>query len=127
MRRDHEKAVRVPTELAAEISHADALGQQAWQEARAASDFCLFRDALERHIELRHRYVACFEPVEHPYDLLLDDFEPGLTTAELRPLFAQLRDALVDARRPRPRATATRRATTASSPARSRSTTSAAR
>ena len=96
VRRDHEKAARVPTELAAEISHADALGQQAWQEARAASDFSLFRDALERHIELRHRYVACFEPVEHPYDLLLDDFEPGLTTAELQPLFAQLRDALVD-------------------------------
>ena len=96
VRRDHEKAARVPTELAAEISHADALGQQAWQEARAASDFSLFRDALERHIELRHRYVACFEPVEHPYDLLLDDFEPELTTAELKPLFAQLRDALVD-------------------------------
>ena len=39
VRRDHEKAVRVPSALAAEISHADALGQQAWQEARAASDF----------------------------------------------------------------------------------------
>ena len=96
VRRDHEKAVRVPTELAAEISHADALGQQAWQEARAASDFSRFRDALERHIELRHRYVACFEPAEHPYDILLDDFEPELTTAELRPLFATLRDKLVD-------------------------------
>ncbi len=96
VRRDHEKAVRVPAELAAEMSHADALGQQAWQEARAASDFTLFRDALARHVDLRHRYVACFEPAVHPYDLLLDDFEPGLTTAELRPLFAILRDALVD-------------------------------
>jgi carboxypeptidase Taq len=96
VKRDHEKAVRVPTELAAEMSHADALGQQAWQEARAASDFSLFHDALERHIELRRRYVACFEPVEHPYDVLLDDFEPELTTKELRPLFATLRDALVE-------------------------------
>jgi carboxypeptidase Taq len=96
VKRDYEKAVRVPTELAAEISHADALGQQAWQEARAASDFSLFREALERHIELRHRYVACFDGAEHPYDLLLDDFEPGLTTAELRPLFATLRDELVE-------------------------------
>ena len=95
VRRDHEKAARVPTELAAEMSHADALGQQAWQEARAAADFSLFRDALERHIELRHRYVACFEPAEHPYDILLDDFEPELTTAELKPLFANLRDDLV--------------------------------
>ena len=96
VRRDHEKAVRVPTELAAEISHADALGQQAWQEARAASDFSQFRDALERHIELRHRYVACFERAEHPYDILLDDFEPELTTAELKPLFDSLRGSLVE-------------------------------
>ena len=95
VRRDHEKAVRVPAALAAEMSHADALGQQAWQEARAASDFSRFRDALALHVELRHRYVACFDAAAHPYDILLDDFEPGLTTAELRPLFATLRDALV--------------------------------
>ena len=77
------------------MSHADALGQQAWQEARAASDFSHFRDALARHVELRHRYVECFSRPPHPYDILLDDFEPGLTTAELRPLFATLRDELV--------------------------------
>jgi carboxypeptidase Taq len=96
VRRDHEKAVRVPAALAAEMSHADALGQQAWQEARAASDFSRFRDALARHVDLRHRYVACFDRAAHPYDILLDDFEPGLTTAELRPLFTTLRDELVE-------------------------------
>jgi carboxypeptidase Taq len=95
VRRDHDKAVRVPAELAAEMSHAAALGQQAWQEARAAADFSRFRDALTRHVELRHRYVECFDAAEHPYDVLLDDFEPGLTTAELRPLFATLREELV--------------------------------
>jgi carboxypeptidase Taq len=95
LRRDFEKAVRVPTSLAAEISRADALGQAAWQEARAAADFSRFRDALERHIELRHRYVSCFTGFEHPYDVLLDDFEPGMTTAGVRPLLAELRAGLV--------------------------------
>jgi carboxypeptidase Taq len=95
VRRDHEKAVRVPADLAAEMTRAKALGQQSWLAARAANDFAPFRDALAHHVELRHRYVACFEGFEHPYDALLDDFEPGLTTAELRPLFAELRDALV--------------------------------
>jgi carboxypeptidase Taq len=94
-RRDFEKSVRVPAELAAELSKAKALGQQAWQEARAANDFALFRDSLAHQIELRHRYVACFEGHDHPYDALLDDFEPRLTTAKLRPLLAELRDALV--------------------------------
>jgi carboxypeptidase Taq len=95
VRRDHEKAVRVPADLAAEMTRAKALGQQSWLAARAANDFAPFRDALAHHVELRHRYVACFEGFEHPYDALLDDFEPGLTTTELRPLFAELRDALV--------------------------------
>jgi carboxypeptidase Taq len=94
-RRDYEKSIRVPEDLAAELTRAKALGQQAWIEARAANDFSLFRDALATQVELRHRYVACFDGFEHPYDALLDDFEPGLTTAELRPLFAELRDALV--------------------------------
>jgi carboxypeptidase Taq len=95
VRRDFEKAVRVPADLAAEMSRAKALGQQAWEAARAADDFGRFRDALATHIELRHRYVACYDTHAHPYDVLLDDFEPGLTTAELRPLLAQLRDALI--------------------------------
>ncbi len=94
-RRDFEKAVRVPADLAAEITRAKATGLQAWVEALAASDYGRFRDAVARHVDLRHAYVACFEGYEHPYDALLDDFEPGLTTAELRPMFAELREALV--------------------------------
>jgi carboxypeptidase Taq len=95
VRRDFEKTVRVPADLAAEMSRAKATGQQAWEEARAADDFAPFRDAFAHHVELRHRYIACFDAPDHPYDVLLDDFEPGLTTAELRPLFTELRDALV--------------------------------
>jgi len=94
LRRDFEKAVRVPTSLAAEVSRAAAHGQAAWQEARAAADFSRFRDALERQLELRHRYVDCFADFEHRYDVLLDDFEPRMTTAALRPLFAELSDGL---------------------------------
>jgi carboxypeptidase Taq len=94
-RRDFEKSVRVPADLAADITRAKAVGLQAWTEALAASDYSRFRDALARHVELRHAYVGCFEGHEHPYDALLDDFEPGLTTAELRPMFAELREALV--------------------------------
>jgi carboxypeptidase Taq len=94
-RRDFEKSVRVPADLAADITRAKAVGLQAWTEALAASDYARVRDALARHIELRHAYVGCFEGHSHPYDALLDDFEPGLTTEELQPMFAELREALV--------------------------------
>jgi len=95
LRRDFEKAVRVPTPLAAEASRAAALGQAAWMEARAAADFGRFRDALAHQIELRHRYVACFDRFAHPYDALLDDFEPDMTVAQLEPLFRELAEGLV--------------------------------
>ena len=92
-RQDHEKAVRVPPQLAAEMSRASALGYSAWLAARSGGGFGAFRDALARQLELRQEYAACFD-VEHPYDALLDDFEPGTTTAGLRPLFGELAEAL---------------------------------
>ena len=80
LRRDHHKAVNVPTDLAAEISSAAAHAQQAWMAAREGSDFKLFQPALERVLELQSRYIACFDGTgefAHPYDVLLDDYEAG--------------------------------------------------
>ncbi|MDA0182674.1 carboxypeptidase M32 [Solirubrobacter phytolaccae] len=98
LRRDHEKAVRVPTELAAAMSLAAAHAQQAWLEAREKNDYGHFAPSLERILELQHRYIACFDGTgefAHPYDVLLDDYEPGLTTAEVTSLFSVLQEELV--------------------------------
>jgi carboxypeptidase Taq len=93
-RRDWEKARRVPAELRAEIARATSIAEHVWEAAREASDFAAFLPQLERVVELKRRYVECFE-FEHPYDPLLDDFEPGMTTAELRPVLERLRDGVV--------------------------------
>ena len=94
-RRDFEKAVRVPSELRAEMARAAAEARPIWKRAKAESDFASFLPALERNFELRRRYVECFEPVDEPYDVLLDDFEPEATAAWVRELFDELRDELV--------------------------------
>jgi len=94
-RRDWEKARRVPSELAAELARAGALGHQAWVEARERSDFAAFLPALRRNVELKLRYVECFDGFEDPYDVLLDDYEEGMTSAEVDALFAELRAGLV--------------------------------
>ena len=77
VRRDHDRAVRVPSELVAEMARATAAALPAWQEARANSDFERFRPFLERNVELRREVAACFPEAEHPYDALLDVYEPG--------------------------------------------------
>jgi carboxypeptidase Taq len=95
VRREFEKAVRVPTELRAEMTRAAAHARPVWVKARAESDFDLFLPALEHNVELRHEYVACFDDVEEPYDILLDDFEPQTTTAQVRETFAELKPELI--------------------------------
>jgi carboxypeptidase Taq len=89
-RRDHDKATRVPAQLAEDMAREAARGYSAWLEARETGEFARFQDALASQVDLRRRYAACFPEAEHPYDVLLDDFEPGMTTAQLRPLFAEL-------------------------------------
>jgi carboxypeptidase Taq len=94
-RHDHERACRVPTELRAEILRAGALGLGAWYEARERRDFEALRPHFEGLLELRRRYVDCFEPREDPYDVLLDDHERGFTTAETERVLEHLKRELV--------------------------------
>jgi carboxypeptidase Taq len=94
-RRDWEKARRVPPDLSAEITRAGALAYEAWVAARKNSDFQTFLPFLERNVELKHRYVECFDQPDELYDVLLDDFEPGMKAAEARAVLEDLRRELV--------------------------------
>ena len=94
-RREYEKATRVPPELVGEMRRASALGLAAWGAAKEGSDFEQLRPHLETQLELRHRYVACFPPGDETYDVLLDDYEPLMKTAEVRQVFDELKQELV--------------------------------
>jgi carboxypeptidase Taq len=95
-RRDYRKAVQVPSELRAEMARAAAEAAPVWIKAKATSDFDLFLPVLERQVELRRRYIACFAPQGEPYDVLLDDFEPEMKTAEVTRIFDELKPQLVE-------------------------------
>jgi carboxypeptidase Taq len=96
VRRDWEKQRRIPTELRTEMVRAAALGNQVWIKARAEDDFASFLPALERNLELKRRYVECFEWEDSPYTPLLDDFEPFMTTSEVSEVFAAIRPVLTE-------------------------------
>jgi carboxypeptidase Taq len=90
-RRDREHARRVPAELIGELRRAGGVGVAAWERAKAESDFGLFAPHLERQLELKREYAACFPEAATPYDALLEDYEEGMTTACVAELFAELR------------------------------------
>ena len=74
-------------------------GVEAWAAARANDDYASFRPWLDRTLELKRRYVACFPATDDPYDPLLDDFERDMRTDEVRRVFDRLEPALRELRR----------------------------
>jgi len=103
--RQVEKRRKVPPELVAEIARVTAEAYFAWQEARAESDFEKFQPYLEQIVDLRREYAGKFAPFDHIYDPLLDDYEPGMKTAEVQEIFSALRPqqvALIQAITERP-------------------------
>jgi carboxypeptidase Taq len=89
--RDWEKASKVPADLRAEMSRSAALANQVWVDARRENDFGSFLPVLRRNLDLRKRYIDCFEVGDEPYDIVLDDYERGMKTAEVRKIFDYLK------------------------------------
>lgn len=101
--RDYRKATRLPEDLVAERARVSSLANRAWQAARAANDFATFAPWLERTVDLSRRTAECLGYEQHPFDALVEEREPGMTTASVRALFAELRPALTElVRRIRP-------------------------
>ena len=95
-RRLYDKETRVPPEMVAEFAQLTTAAHQIWQEARAENNFGKFQPSLAKIIDLRQRYASIFTPFDHIYDPLLDDFEPGLKTADVKAIFEALRPQQVE-------------------------------
>jgi len=93
--RDYERATRIPADLVARLARATSLGQQAWQQARAASSFADFAPDLEHIVELSREKAETLGYDDRIYDPLLTEFEPGMATTQLETVFRDLRRQLV--------------------------------
>jgi carboxypeptidase Taq len=89
---DWEKASKVPPDLRAEISRSAALANPVWVDARKNNDFASFLPVLRKNLDLRKRYIECFEVDDEPYDIVLDDYERGMRTKEVRRIFDYLKE-----------------------------------
>jgi carboxypeptidase Taq len=90
--RDWEKSSKVPADLRAEMSRSAALANPVWVEARKNNDFKTFLPVLRKNLDLRKQYIDCFEVDDEPYDIVLDDYERGMRTKEVRRIFDYLKE-----------------------------------
>lgn len=93
--RDFEKAKKLPTEFVRELSHICSKGQNVWAESRRKSDFKIFLPYLEKIIQLKRKEAQLVGYKKNPYDALLDDYEPYMTTEEVAVIFEDLKKFLV--------------------------------
>jgi carboxypeptidase Taq len=103
--RDYRLATRVPPDHVARRARLLSAARGAWVRARQAADFSIFQPHLQAIMDLNQEYVSYFAPFEHVYDPLLDQFEPGMKTREVRAIFETLRPqqvALLQAIKERP-------------------------
>ena len=96
LRRQRERALAVPADLAIALSKAASACEQAWRPARAANDWEAVEEKLGTVVQLtRQQATALGEALGcTPYDALLDEYEPGLDSARVDAIFAELKSAL---------------------------------
>src|SRR5262249_36924556 len=81
LRRQYDRATKIPASLVEEMTRTAVLAQHAWVEARKKSQFKIFEPWLARTVDLKKQEAKCVGWTDHIYDALLDEYEPGETTA----------------------------------------------
>lgn len=92
MRRLHRHATALPSELKVEIAVRSSQLTRAWMQARAENDFRIFGDEFSTMLVLKREAAQRKAEAMQlaPYDALIDEHDPGVTTAVIDPLFTQL-------------------------------------
>lgn len=95
-RRSYDRSVKLPKKLVEELSRTTTLSQQAWVDSRRKKEFAVFLPWLEKIIALKREEADALEsPTGVRYDALIEDYEPGATSAQIQEVFTPLREALV--------------------------------
>lgn len=93
-RRDYLKCKVLPKKFVEDFAKLTSQATHAWQHARKENAFHQFAPFLEKIIEMLRKKADLVGYDEHPYDVLLDDYEHGTSTKEVSSVFVPLRKAI---------------------------------
>lgn len=96
IRREHERAVPVPSSLMEEILRLQVEAQRSWHQAKEADDFETFAPVLADIVDSHVERAQHIDPDGDPYDLLLEDRMPYVSRATVEEIFDRLEATLPD-------------------------------
>lgn len=85
----------LPPDLIRAAANARSRSAGAWELARESNDFTLLAEALAETIKLSRESAQALDTESDPYDVLLDEYEPGMTRARLDPVLEDLKSRLL--------------------------------
>jgi carboxypeptidase Taq len=91
LRREFDRATKLPVELVERDSTASSLAKHAWADARERSDFSTFAPHLETLLGIAREKADLWGYAAEPYDALLEGYERGTSTAAVAGLFDSMR------------------------------------
>ncbi|MBP7031693.1 MAG: carboxypeptidase M32 [Anaerolineaceae bacterium] len=95
-KRNFDRNARIPREKVIEFVLATSAAHEVWVKARQNNDFASFEPHLTHIFDLRRQQAELFQPYDHPYDALFEEYEPGMKTADVRAIFDALRPRQVE-------------------------------
>jgi carboxypeptidase Taq len=95
VRREHDRATSVPTELVEEISRTTSEAHPKWKQAKEEDDFSIFAPTLEKLVELKREYAEHVDPDADPYAVLFAEYEPYLDLDTADRVLTRLKEELV--------------------------------
>ncbi len=91
-----KKQRKIPDSFVKEMSRTISLASAAWEKARIKNDFTIFAPHLKKVVDLKRKQASLIDKKKVPYDILLEDYEEGMTCQKLDEIFLTLKTDIVD-------------------------------
>lgn len=95
LRRDRDRMTNVPADVQADFRRLTSRSTVVWHKAKLASDWDSFAPYLDQTVEAMRRIAEMRKPGADPYDVWLDEFEPGASRAFYDDFFGQVKGIVV--------------------------------
>ncbi|WAH35865.1 carboxypeptidase M32 [Alicyclobacillus dauci] len=94
-KKQFDRMHKIPSKLMHEYQILVSTAESVWEDAKAQNDFPMFLPYLEKIVAIQKQFIDYWGYEGHPYNTLLDQYEPGMTVEHLDTLFGDLRSHLV--------------------------------
>ena len=95
IQRKYDRESKIPRELVEKIAKHTPIAIDAWKKAKKESNFELFKPALDKMIKLTKEKARHLNPNIEPFDALVEEFEPGMSSAHYKKIFDELKEGLI--------------------------------